>query len=91
MGAAAMQGFVVETLLRRSVVGGLLAATLTGCNGAIWGNLSVLLITCGIFLGTLTLGRRAVADRSGPAEGAVTDAGGSPGAPGLEGVGKRRM
>jgi hypothetical protein len=28
------------------------------CSGATWGNLSVLVITCGIFFGTLSLGRR---------------------------------
>lgn len=35
----------------------LMALSLTGCTGAIWGNLVVLGITVGIFFGTLTLGR----------------------------------
>ena len=35
-----------------------LALLATGCAGATWGNLSVLVITCGIFFGTLSLGRR---------------------------------
>ncbi len=30
---------------------------LGGCHGFIWGNLAVLAITVGIFMGTLTLGR----------------------------------
>jgi hypothetical protein len=38
----------------------LLAAAMplvTGCQGAMWGNLAVLLVTVGIFMGTITLGR----------------------------------
>jgi hypothetical protein len=31
--------------------------TLCGCEGAVWGNLAVLAISVGIFMGTLTLGR----------------------------------
>lgn len=30
---------------------------MTGCNGAIWGNLAVLAISVGIFMGTLSLGK----------------------------------
>jgi hypothetical protein len=30
---------------------------LCACQGAVWGNLAVLAITVGIFMGTLTLGR----------------------------------
>jgi hypothetical protein len=30
---------------------------LCACQGAVWGNLAVLAITIGIFMGTLTLGR----------------------------------
>jgi hypothetical protein len=30
---------------------------MTGCQGAMWGNVAVLLFTVGIFLGTITLGR----------------------------------
>ncbi len=37
---------------------------LTGCSAALWGNLVVLGITVGIFLGTLSLGRRTEATRS---------------------------
>lgn len=33
------------------------ALFLTGCGGALWGNLLVLGITVGIFVGTLALGR----------------------------------
>ncbi len=32
---------------------------LTGCSGALWGNLLVLGLTVGIFVGTLSLGRRS--------------------------------
>jgi hypothetical protein len=32
-------------------------ALLSGCNGALWGNVVVLGVTIGIFFGTLTLGR----------------------------------
>jgi len=32
---------------------------LSGCGGAFWGNLVVLAITAGIFVGTLSLGRNA--------------------------------
>jgi hypothetical protein len=38
----------------------LLAAAMlfaSGCQGAMWGNLAVLLVTVGIFMGTITLGR----------------------------------
>lgn len=42
------------------------ALALAGCNGAFWGNLLVLGITVGIFLGTLALGRaRSESTRSG--------------------------
>ncbi len=34
-----------------------------GCNGAVWGNLAVLGITFGIFLGTLSLGRARTLSR----------------------------
>lgn len=40
------------------------ALLLTGCAGAIWGNLLVLGITVGIFFGTLALGRSSTATRS---------------------------
>ena len=30
---------------------------MAGCEGAMWGNLAVLAISLGIFMGTLTLGR----------------------------------
>ncbi len=41
-----------------------LSLTLSGCNGAFWGNLVVLAMTLGIFVGTLSLGRAAEATRS---------------------------
>jgi hypothetical protein len=44
--------------MRRSLAAVVLLGMLSGCSGATWGNLSVLLITCGIFFGTLSLGRR---------------------------------
>jgi hypothetical protein len=31
---------------------------LSACQGAVWGNLAVLAITVGIFVGTISLGRR---------------------------------
>jgi hypothetical protein len=34
-----------------------LITLLPGCEGAMWGNLAVLAISLGIFMGTLTLGR----------------------------------
>ena len=40
------------------------ALMLTGCNGALWGNLLVLGITVGIFFGTLALGRSTTATQS---------------------------
>ena len=30
---------------------------LAGCQGVMWGNVAVLFVTLGIFLGTITLGR----------------------------------
>ncbi len=47
---------------------------LAGCNGALWGQLVVLMITVGIFLGTLSLGRVSEAARS-RADGASSTAG----------------
>ena len=44
-----------------------LGLALTGCNGAFWGNLIVLGITVGIFLGTLALGRTSASARSAEA------------------------
>jgi hypothetical protein len=41
--------------------------SLTGCNGAFWGNLLVLGITVGIFFSTLALGRTNAAARSADA------------------------
>lgn len=42
---------------------------LAGCSGALWGNIVVLAVTMGIFIGTLSLGR-ASATRS--AEGSAS-------------------
>ena len=47
---------------------------LAGCNAAMWGNLMVLGVTVGIFVGTLGLGRTADAGRS-QADGATSTAG----------------
>lgn len=33
------------------------ATCLSGCQGVVWGNLAVLAMSVGIFLGTLSLGR----------------------------------
>ena len=60
----------------RSLLPVVVALTLGGCSGAIWGNLSVLLITCGIFFGTLSLGRRLQPPTS-PAPSASADDAGS--------------
>lgn len=40
---------------------------LTGCNGILWGNLGVLCVTVGIFLGTVFLSRSSTATRSAAA------------------------
>jgi hypothetical protein len=34
-----------------------LLPVLAGCQGVMWGNVAVLFVTVGIFLGTITLGR----------------------------------
>ena len=47
---------------------------LTGCHGALWGQVVVLMITVGIFVGTLSLGRASEAARS-RADGASSTAG----------------
>jgi hypothetical protein len=45
--------------------GALMAATtLAGCNGAFWGNILVVFMTFGVFIGTLSLGRASAAARS---------------------------
>ncbi len=36
-----------------------LLPVLSACNGAMWGNLAVLGVSVGIFMGTLSLGRHA--------------------------------
>lgn len=41
-----------------------LSFLLTGCNAAMWGNMAVLVVTFGIFFGTLGLGRVSDASRS---------------------------
>ena len=43
------------------VVTAMLPLCLAGCSGALWGNLLVLGLTVGIFVGTLSLGRRSTA------------------------------
>lgn len=52
-----------------------LALTLTGCNGAFWGNLLVLGVTVGIFFGTLALGRASAATRSADASTSTQSSG----------------
>lgn len=56
----------------RIVVLALGALSLTGCNGAFWGNLVVLAVTVGIFFGTLALGRASAATRSTDASSSTT-------------------
>lgn len=48
----------------RTIALALAALSLTGCNGAFWGNLVVLAVSVGIFFGTLALGRTSVSARS---------------------------
>ncbi len=52
-----------------------LALSLTGCNGAFWGNLLVLGVTVGIFFGTLALGRASAATRSADASSSTQSSG----------------
>lgn len=53
-----------------------LPLVLSGCAPAIWGNLFVLAITVGIFVGTLSLGRTSPsASRSGSAESSTSSRG----------------
>lgn len=44
----------------------------TGCSGALWGNVVVLAVSAGIFLGTLSLGRTSDATRSAEASTSST-------------------
>jgi len=44
---------------------------LTGCNAIFWGNLGVLCVTVGIFLGTVFLSRTSTATRSAAAARSV--------------------
>ncbi len=52
-----------------------LTFVVSGCSGATWGNLSVLVITCGIFFGTLSLGRRVHAPGTATPPSISTDDG----------------
>ncbi len=47
---------------------------LSACNGAMWGNLAVLGVSVGIFMGTLSLGRHAEASarRQDPPKSTLT-------------------
>jgi hypothetical protein len=51
--------------MRKALVASLLPFALAGCSGAFVGNLVVLAITVGIFVGTLSLGRSTDSTRSG--------------------------
>lgn len=62
----------MEVPVNRMVVLALGALSLTGCNGAFWGNLVVLAVTVGIFFGTLALGRASAATRSADASSSTT-------------------
>ena len=50
--------------LRFSILASTPALLLTGCNGIFWGNLGVLCVTVGIFLGTVFLSRTSEASRT---------------------------
>jgi hypothetical protein len=50
--------------LRISILASTPALLLGGCNGIFWGNLGVLCVTVGIFLGTVFLSRNAEAPRT---------------------------
>lgn len=43
--------------MRKVLLLAVASSLVTGCQGAMWGNLAVLLVTVGIFMGTITLGR----------------------------------
>ena len=54
-----------------------LAPHVAGCGGLVWGNLAVVLVTLGIFFGTLNLGRRippTATGRTGPGDSQEADA-----------------
>lgn len=51
-------------MMKLTVVAPVASLLLAGCNAAFWGNLVVLGITVGIFVGTLSLGRSTEATRS---------------------------
>lgn len=53
----------------------MLGLSLAGCNGAFWGNLLVLGVTVGIFVGTLALGRASAAPRSADASTSTQSSG----------------
>ena len=53
----------------------ILALIVPLCTGTIWGNLVLLAIVCGIFFGTVSLGRRGEAE-AGPPLGTDDSAGG---------------
>lgn len=52
------------SVLRSSVLCAAPALLCTACNGIIWGNLGVLCVTVGIFLGTVFLSRSGEASRT---------------------------
>ncbi len=58
----------------RTIPLALVALSLTGCNGAFWGNLVVLAVSVGIFFGTLALGRASAATRSAEASSSSSSA-----------------
>ena len=49
--------------LRRAILACAVAMSLPACSGVVLGNLGVLAVTLGIFVGTLSLGRAATRDR----------------------------
>jgi hypothetical protein len=51
---------------------------LTGCNAVLWGNIGVLGVTVGIFLGTVFLSRSSAATRSASRSLSPTSSGASP-------------
>jgi hypothetical protein len=64
--------------LRFTILASTPALLLTGCNGIFWGNLGVLSVTVGIFLGTVFLSKNADASRTGARSTASTAASTTP-------------
>jgi hypothetical protein len=62
----------------RSLLALLALVSLSGCNAILWGNIGVLGVTVGIFLGTVFLSRSSAAARSTSRSLAPSSSGASP-------------